>query len=202
MVDVSMLDVQIALTTYRGKYYLVAGEVPKAVGTAHVSSVPLRAYRTKDSYITIEAFLDHFWKNLCRAIENEPLAEDPRFNSRAARLQNRKEVDKILEDAFVKKTTDEWMKIFETIEVPAGPVNTLDKAFADPQVLARNMVVEIDSPHMGKLKDVGNPIKISGVERQIYNPPPLLGEHSEEILRNHLGYSAEKIAGLKKKNVI
>lgn len=201
-VDVGMLDVQISLHTYRAKYYLVAGEIPKPVGTGHVSSVPLRAYRTKDSYIVVEAFMDHFWRNLCRAIGMESLSEDPRFNSRSKRLENREEVDRILEEAFLKKTTDEWIEIFDEIEVPSGPINTLDKALADPQVLSRNMLIEIDSPHTGKLKDVGNPIKISGVDEEIFKPPPLLGEHTEMILKNMLGYSTEKIAELKEKDII
>jgi crotonobetainyl-CoA:carnitine CoA-transferase CaiB-like acyl-CoA transferase len=201
-VDVGMLDVQISLHTYRAKYYLVAGEIPKPVGTGHVSSVPLRAYRTKDSYIVIEAFMDHFWRNLCRAIGMESLADDPRFNSRSKRLENREEVDRILEEAFLKKTTNEWIEIFDEIEVPSGPINTLDKALADPQVLSRNMIIEIDSPHTGKLKDVGNPIKISGVDEEIFNPPPLLGEHTEMILKNMLGYSTKKIAELKEKDII
>lgn len=201
-VDVGMLDVQISLHTYRAKYYLVAGEIPRPVGTGHVSSVPLRAYRTKDSYIVIEAFMDHFWRNLCRAIGMESLADDPRFNSRSKRLENREEVDRILEEAFLKKTTDEWIEIFDEIEVPSGPINTLDKALADPQVLSRNMIIEIDSPHTGKLKDVGNPIKISGVDEEIFNPPPLLGEHTEMILKNMLGYSTKKIAELKEKDII
>ena len=201
-VDISMLDVMAALHTYRAKYFFVAGEIPKPVGTAHVSSVPLRAYKTKDTYIVIEAFMDHFWRNLCHVLELDHLADDPRFNSRQNRLTNRKELDLILEEAFLKKTTDEWQALFDITEVPAGPINALDKVFADPQVLARNMVVEIDSPHTGKLKDVGNPIKMSGVDAPVYNPPPLLGEHSEVILSSMLGYTKEMIDNLREKKVI
>ena len=102
MVDISMLDVMAALHTYRAKYYFVAGEVPKAVGTAHVSSVPLRAYRTKDTYIVIEAFMDHFWRNLCQVLGLAHLADDPRFNSRQNRLTNRDELDRLLEEAFLR----------------------------------------------------------------------------------------------------
>jgi crotonobetainyl-CoA:carnitine CoA-transferase CaiB-like acyl-CoA transferase len=202
MVDISMLDVLIALSTYRAKYYFVAGEIPKPVGTAHVSNVPLRAYRTKDSYVVIEAFMDHFWKNLCRAMGMESLADDPRFDSRAKRLEHREELDKILEEGFLKKTNDEWIEVFNEIEVPSGPLNDLGQALADPQVLARNMVVEIDSPHTGRVKDVGTPIKMSDVEQQTYSPPPLLGEHTEMILKDILGYSSEKIAGLRGKNIV
>ena len=201
-VDISMLDVMIALHTYRAKYYFVAGVVPQPVGTAHVSSVPLRAYRTKDSYIVIEAFMEHFWKNLCQVLEVEHLCDDPRFNSRQNRLTNREELDQLLETAFLKKTTDEWQALFDITEVPSGPINTLDKALSDPQVAYRNMVIEIDSPHTGKLKDVGNPIKMSGVDKPVYNPPPLLGEHSEMVLSELLGFSKEKIAALKEKKII
>jgi crotonobetainyl-CoA:carnitine CoA-transferase CaiB-like acyl-CoA transferase len=201
-VDISMLDVMIALHTYRAKYYFVAGEVPKPVGTAHVSSVPLRAYRTKDSYIVIEAFMEHFWRNLCEVLGLPHLADDPRFNSRPNRLINRNELDRLIGDAFLEKTTDEWQKLFDITEVPSGPINSLDKALSDPQVLWRQMVVEIDSPHTGKLKDVGNPIKMSGVETQVYNPPPLLGEHSELVLSKLLGYSSAEIARLREKKVI
>ncbi|MGB9700105.1 MAG: CaiB/BaiF CoA transferase family protein [Thermodesulfobacteriota bacterium] len=201
MVDISMLDVQIALHTYRAKYYFVAGEIPQPVGTAHVSNVPLRAYQTKDSYIVIEAHMDHFFKNLCKCMGLDHLPDDPRFNSRAKRLENREQLDRILEEAFLKKTTAEWWDLFNKLEVPAGPIYTLDKALEDPQVLARNMVVEIDSPHVGRLKDVGCPIKASGVTPN-YNPPPALGEHTEQVLRNLLGYSPEKILELKNKGII
>jgi CoA:oxalate CoA-transferase len=202
MVDISMLDVQIALHTYRAKYYFVAGEVPQPVGTAHVSNVPLRAYRTKDSALVIEAYIDHFFRNLCTNMGMEKLADDPRFSTRAARLKNREELDRILEEAFLKKTTDEWLDLFVKLEVPSGPINTVDKAMADPQVLSRNMVVEIDSPHVGKTRDVGSPIKVSGVERIQYVHPPALGEHTEQILKNLLGYSAEKIAALQGQKVV
>ena len=202
MVDVSMLDVQLALATYRAKYYFVAGTVPKPVGTAHVSNVPLRAYRTKDSYLVIEAFMEHFWKSLCQIMEMPSLVDDPRFNSRAIRLDHREELDKILEEAFLRKTTHEWLDLLYNAGIPAGPINTLAEAFEDPQILARNMVVEIDSPHTGKIKDVGNPIKLSDVDEEVYAPPPLLGEHTDTVLQEILGYSPEKLSELKEKGAI
>ncbi len=202
MVDISMLDVQIALHTYRAKYYFVAGEIPQPVGTAHVSNVPLRAYPTKDSALVIEAYIDHFFRNLCKNMDMEKLADDPRFSTRVQRLENREELDRILEEAFLKKTTDEWLELFVKLEVPAGPINTVDKAMADPQVLSRDMVVEIDSPHVGRTKDVGSPIKVSGVDQVKYIHPPALGEHTEQVLKDILGYGAEKIATLRKQKVI
>ncbi|MBW2145596.1 MAG: CoA transferase [Deltaproteobacteria bacterium] len=202
VVDISLLDVQIALHTYRGKYYFVAGEVAKPVGTAHVSSVPLRAYRTKDSWVVIEAFMEHFWQALCKAMGIEQVAYDERYNSRAKRLEHREEVDRILEEKFLTKTTDEWMELFLQYEIPSGPINTLDKAFSDPHVLSRDMIVEIDHPVAGKLKDLGNPVKLPGAGATVYNPPPLLGQHNEEILRDLLGYGPEKIDELRKSNVI
>jgi len=202
MVDISMLDVQLALHTYRAKYYFVAGEVPQPVGTAHVSNVPLRAYRTKDSALVIEAYIDHFFRNLCKNLDMEHLADDPRFSTRANRLKNREELDRILEEAFLTKTTAEWWDLFIKLEVPSGPIYTVAEAVADPQVLSRNMVVEIDSPHVGKTRDVGSPIKVSGVDQTQYVYPPALGEHTEQILKNLLGYSADKIKGLKSQKVV
>ena len=201
MVDISMLDVQIALHTYRAKYYFVTGEVPQPVGTAHVSNVPLRAYRTKDSALVIEAYIDHFFRNLCKNMGMERLADDPRFSTRAKRLENREGLDRILEEVFLTKTTDEWLDLFVKLEVPSGPINTVDKAMADPQVTSRNMVVEIDSPHVGRTKDVGSPVKVSGAEAR-YIHPPSLGEHTDEILENLLGYSADKIANLRNMRVV
>ena len=202
MVDISMLDVQLALHTYRAKYYFVAGEVPQPVGTAHVSNVPLRAYRTKDSALVIEAYIDHFFRNLCKNLDMEHLADDPRFSTRANRLKNREELDRMLEEAFLTKTTAEWWDLFIKLEVPSGPIYTVAEAVADPQVLSRNMVVEIDSPHVGKTRDVGSPIKVSGVDQTQYVYPPALGEHTEQILKNLLGYSADKIKGLKSQKVV
>jgi CoA:oxalate CoA-transferase len=202
MVDIAMLDVQLALHTYRAKYNFVAGEIPQPVGTAHVSNVPLRAYRTKDSALVIEAYIDHFFRNLCTNMGMEKLSDDPRFSTRAARLKNREELDRILEEGFLKKTTDEWLELFVKLEVPAGPINTVDKAVADPQVLFRNMVVEIDSPHVGKTRDVGSPIKVSGVDQVRYVYPPALGEHTDHVLKDLLGYSGDKIAALKNQKVV
>jgi crotonobetainyl-CoA:carnitine CoA-transferase CaiB-like acyl-CoA transferase len=201
-VDIAMLDVLISLHTYRAKYYFVAGEIPKPVGTGHVSSVPLRGYKTKDSHIVIEAFMDHFWRNLCRVIGREELADDPRFLSRQKRLENRTEVDRILEEAFLTKTTEEWMRLFDETEVPAGPIYTLDKALQDPQVQFRNMVIEIDSPHTGPLKDLGNPIKMSDMGAPVYQPAPLLGEHTESLLTELLGFSAQDLSALREKKII
>jgi crotonobetainyl-CoA:carnitine CoA-transferase CaiB-like acyl-CoA transferase len=202
MVDISMLDVQLALHTYRAKYYFVAGEVPQPVGTAHVSNVPLRAYRTKDSALVIEAYIDHFFRNLCKNMDMEHLADDPRFNTRANRLKNREELDRILEEAFLTKTTAEWWDLFIKLEVPSGPIYTVAEAVADPQVLSRNMVVEIDSPHVGKTRDVGSPIKVSGIDQVRYVYPPALGEHTDHVLKELLGYSADKIAALKNQKVV
>jgi CoA:oxalate CoA-transferase len=202
MVDISMLDVQVALHTYRAKYYFATGEVPQPVGTGHVSNVPLRAYRTKNSALVIEAYIDHFFRNLSQNMEMEHLADDPRFNTRAKRLENREALDAILEAAFLQKTTEEWLELFVKREVPGGPINTVDKTLSDPQVLSRDMVVEIDSPHTGKMKDVGSPLKFSGKETIPYRYPPALGEHTDEVLRKWLGYPDGKIAALRNSKVI
>jgi CoA:oxalate CoA-transferase len=111
-------------------------------------------------------------------------------------------VDRILEEVFLTKTTEEWMRLFDETEVPAGPIYTLDKALQDPQVQFRNMVVEIDSPHTGPLKDLGNPIKMSDMGTPVYQPAPLLGEHTESLLTELLGFSAQDLSALREKKII
>lgn len=201
-IDVSMLDTQISLMTYRAQYYLLESVIPEPVGSGHVSAIPIRAFMAKDEkYLTVEASPDKFFQNLCRALELGPLWEDPRFNSLGTRLQNKDALYGILEEKFLKKNRDEWVELLIKGDVPVGPVNNLAEALSDPSVLARNMVVPVN--HMGEeIKMVGNPIKMSEIGEEAYEAPPTLGEHTDEILRELLGFSEEKIKKLRHKKII
>jgi crotonobetainyl-CoA:carnitine CoA-transferase CaiB-like acyl-CoA transferase len=201
-IDLSLLDCLISLHTYVAQYYFASGETPQLIGSGHQSVVPYRAYRTKDGFITIAVFVEKFWALLCKVIGEPQLASDLRYNSTTSRLKNRQEVDSLLENKFVSKTTQEWMTLLEREGVPAAPVNTLDMVFKDPQVLAREMVVEVEHPKCGKLKMLGNPVKQPEVESQPLSPTPLLGEHTEQVLRDVLALSPDEISALKKECVI
>jgi len=201
-IEMSLLDCLVALHTYVAQYYFTSNDIPQLVGSGHMSVVPYRAYKTKDIYITIAVFVEKFWGKLCEVIGRPELGNDPRFNSVAQRLKNRNQVDKLLEACFLTKTSDEWIKLLYKAGVPAAPVNTIDRVFKNEQVLARDMLVDIDHPKGGKIKNVGNPVKQPEVKDQPFNPSPLLGQHTEEILSDILGYSKDDIDKLRNEQVI
>lgn len=201
-IDVSLLDCQVSLLTYVAQYYLFSGEIPKPIGSGHQSVVPYGAFKTKDIYIVISIFVEKFWVKLCKVLGDEALASDPRFDTHLKRHQNRDQLIPILEELFQKKGGYEWLELLNEEGIPAGPINTVDRVLSDPQVLARHMVVDIDHPKCGPIKMVGNPIKMSGSDDKGYEASPTLGQHTQEILSDLLGYSKAKIEELRKEGVI
>ena len=197
-IDISMLDCQISLLTYRGQYYLSAGEIAQSLGTEHASVVPSRAFKTKTIDIVIDCNLQRIFDEFCSLAGIPEVASDPRFNSRENRFTHRKELYDIMEKLFMTRTGEEWLELLEA-RIPIAPINTVDKALADPQILSRNMIPEIDYGSGRKLKIIGNPIKMSEIEEEKYTPAPRLGEHTEEVLRGLLCYSPEDIEKLKQK---
>jgi CoA:oxalate CoA-transferase len=200
--DISMVDGLLSLMTYRAQYYFLEKALPGPLGSGHVSQVPIRAYEAKDGkYLAIDSAQDKFFQNLCRAMGIEEVAQDPRFHSMGARLKNRAAADEILEKKFREKDRDEWVDILIKGDIPVGPVNNLAQALIDPSILARHMVVPVN--HQGEeIQMVGNPIKMSEMGRETFEGAPTLGQHTEQILFERLGYSGEQIAGLKNEKVI
>jgi crotonobetainyl-CoA:carnitine CoA-transferase CaiB-like acyl-CoA transferase len=200
--DIAMLDAQISLMTYRAQYYFLEKVIPEPIGSGHVSAVPIRAFKAKDGkYLSIDAAQDKFFNGVCQVLGIEDVGQDPRFHSRSARLKNRDALMKILEDKFLGKNRDEWLDLLIKADVPAGPVNNLAEALSDPSVLARNMVVSVD--HLGeKIQMVGNPIKMSKIKEECFKGAPTLGQHTEEILSQYLGYTPEQIKNLRNRQVI
>lgn len=191
-VDTSLLDSQVAWLTYRAGEYFASGKLPEKVGSGHPMIVPYQAFKAKDEYINIAVGNDQLWKRFCKVVNLENLMDDPRFATNAKRVENRKELIPIISRVIETKTGNEWLKLFEEAGIPAGPIYTLDKLFADPQVIHRKMVVEIDHPKAGKIKVTGVPVKLSETPGAITSPPPLLGQHNWEVLEA-LGYSKEEI---------
>ncbi len=200
-VDISLLDCQISLLIYRGLYYLYAGEIAQPVGSGHVSGVPIRAFKTKTFDIVVDANTDKFFYELCAGMGLQDLISDPRFRTRADRLKNKDALYAILEERFLQQTGEEWLQILEG-RLPVGPINTVDMALRDPQVLMRNMVIE--TPHRSgeKMKLIGNPVKLPQAGPETYTPPPVLGEHTEIILREILNLTPAEIKRLKEKQII
>lgn len=206
-VDVSMLDVQIALQAHLGQFYLVSGQVPTPIGSGHPANVPIGAFQTKDGkYIQLHCPTNEFFQKLALMIStNVPgaatLPEDPRFVDAGSRLAHRDELEDILREAFLAKPRDEWLELIRSADVPAGPVYNIGEALADPQVLFRHMVVETEHPTANRYKMAGNPIKM-GQDDESFSPAPLLSQHTEEIFTELLGYTPEKIHSLKDAGVI
>ncbi|NIM89399.1 MAG: CoA transferase [Candidatus Aminicenantes bacterium] len=201
-IDISLLDCQAAFLTYVAQYYILNGRVPGPIGSGHQTVVPYQAFQTKDEYIAIAIFVEKFWEKLCRVLGLAPLVEDAKFCTNDLRRENKAELLPILEKKFLEKTAAEWLNLLADEGIPSAPVNTVDKVLSDPQLLSRNMLVEADHPAYGKVRVLGNPMKMSEIEEQAFAAAPTLGEHTEEILSELLGYSEAQIEKLRKENLI
>jgi crotonobetainyl-CoA:carnitine CoA-transferase CaiB-like acyl-CoA transferase len=200
-VDASMLDSQVAWMTYQAGYYFATGQNPRRLGTAHPSLVPYQAFRVKDGYVNVAVGSEAIWARFTAAIGAPHLAADPRFRTNADRVEHREALIPLLEAVFVTSTMAEWTQTLEAAGVPAGPIYQLSDLFSDPQVHHRRMVVEIDHPRAGRIKQTGVPIKLSQTPGRIASPPPMLGQHTEAILRE-LGCTDAEIAALRRDGAI
>lgn len=201
-VDVGLMDCMVSLLTYVGQYHLIDGRVPGPVGSAHQSVVPYQAFATKDIYIVVAVFVEKFWHAFCEVLGIDELADDPRFADNDQRREHRDELTPILERIFLTRSGDEWVKLLSEAGVPCSPINTLDRVFSEPQVAARDMLVETDHPRAGQIRSIGNPVKTSPFAEQSSAPAPLLGQHTDEVLRDILGYAPQHILGLREEGVI
>lgn len=197
-VDIALLDCHVSLLSYFASYYLLAGDVTRAVGSGHPSAEPYGAFPTADGYVVIAVYNESFWPKLCEALGQPELATDPRFALNRERVRNRRELRARLRTIMERQTTDHWVAALAAVGVPAGPINSIDRTLADPQVRYRNMIVEVAHSLCGTLRLPGNPVKLSrhGGARSL--PPPVLGEHGERILRDFLSYSPERVAALRR----
>jgi formyl-CoA transferase len=200
-IDLSLLDCQISLLIYRGLYYFYGAEIAQPVGSGHVSAIPIRAFKTKTFDIVIDANTDKFFQELCCGMGLQDLVSDPRFLNRGLRLKNKEALYRIMEQTFLEKSGEEWLKILEG-RVPVGPINTVDRALKDPQILAREMVVEATHRSGEKMKLLGNPIKMSGAEKRQFTPPPGLGEQTDQVLSGLLNLRPQEIKALRDKKIV
>jgi formyl-CoA transferase len=202
-IDIALLDSQVAWLANQASNYLISGKVPHRLGNAHPNIVPYETFKAKDGvYIALGVASNNQWQKFCKLAQLEHLMDDPRYTTNPKRVENRKELVSFLKGIFLKKTSGEWLKLLTEGEIPSAPINTIDRVFADPQVLAREMLVEMEHPITGKYKVVGSPMKLSETPVQYRIPPPLLGEYTEEVLRGILGYEKARIARLREEKVI
>lgn len=199
MVDISMLDCQITVLENAFVRYLNAGEIPRALGTRHPVYTPFQVFPTKDGYIAvaISGGLNDQWPLFCAVIDRVDIIDDPRFADGWLRTQHYEVLEPILTQAFKARTTREWIREFEQVGIPCGPVNAIPQVAVDPQVAARNMIVEVSHPTAGKFKVVNVPFKFSRSECYVERASPELGQHTEEVLSGILGMSEEEISRLR-----
>lgn len=201
-VDISMLDVQISLLNYMATMHLMSGHVPERIGNSHFVHVPYNAYRTRDGHIIIACIGDAFFAKF-REMLPLPELQDERYRTQPARYADKALIDEAIERALVKEDSSFWLTRLRAARIPCAPVNDFAKALSDPQVLARDMVIEVPLPEGGTVRMPGNPVKLSGdAPEASFTAPPTLGQHSDAVLASLLGYSPGRIAALRADRVV
>jgi formyl-CoA transferase len=182
-IDTSLFEGALALSIWETAELWATGRTPEPLGSAHRLTAPYQALRTRDGHITVGGNNQRLWERTCAAIGREDLVEDPRFATNADRMANRAELVAELESALAARDTDAWVQTLEAAGVPVGPIHDYRQVFEDPHTLAREMMVEVEHPVEGTIKALGIPVKLSDTPGAVRRPAPLLGEHTEEILR-------------------
>ena len=200
--DMSMIDGLFATLENAVTRYTINGEIPTPLGGIHPSITPFQGYQTADSWIIATAGTNQLFAKLCKVIGLENLSADPRFVTNPLRTKNRRELNVILDPVMKTKTTAEWEKIFEEASIPYSPINNIQQICEDPHIRYRGMLAEIDQPAVGKMRIANSPIRLSETPGHVYAPAPLLGQHSEDVLREILGYSQAEIDKLKEDEII
>jgi crotonobetainyl-CoA:carnitine CoA-transferase CaiB-like acyl-CoA transferase len=201
-IDVALLDSQIAWLANVAQNYLATGEAPARYGNAHPSIVPYESFPTADGFIAVGIGTDAQYRKFCVAAGCPELAGDPRFATNQARVEHRRALIPQLQAIFRTQPTGAWLELFTALGVPAGPINDVATALEDPHVQARGMVQEVDHPTAGRIKLLGPVAKFDRTPATVRSAPPPLGYHTEEVLRDLLGYDAAHIADLRQRGVI
>lgn len=196
-VDVAMLDCQVSILENAISRYFVTGVSPKPAGNRHASVVPFEPFETSDGEIMIAVGNDTLWQKFCQCINADEMANDERFTTNKLRADNYDALRPLVAEPLKTKTTKEWQTIFDEAGVPNGPINDMEHVVNDPQVLAREMIVSVDHPKVGEVKMPGVPIKMSETQGKVRFAPPVLGQHTEEILKELAGLSDEEISDLR-----
>ena len=201
-IDMALLDTQVAMLANVGSNYLNSGKPPKRWGNAHANIVPYQTFACSDGHIIVAAGNDGQYQKFVEAGGRPELARDPRFATNPLRVQNRDVLVPLLAEMVATRRRDEWIAMLEEVGVPCGPINDVGEVFANEQVRARGMAVELPHPSAGKVTLVPSPMKMSATPATSAKAPPLLGEHTDEVLRDVLGKNGDEIAALRGKGVV
>jgi crotonobetainyl-CoA:carnitine CoA-transferase CaiB-like acyl-CoA transferase len=201
-VDIGMLDTHVAWLANQGMNYLATGENPPRLGNQHPNIVPYQVFPTKDGYLVLSVGNDPTFKRFCENFELTHLLEDARFATNAARVENRQLVTDTLTPVMKQQSTTWWVDRLEALKIGCGPINTLKEVFADPHVQARGVLIDMEHSSGARVQVIANPVRLSETPADYRLPPPVLGEHTEEILQDLLGISGKEMASLKAKGII
>jgi crotonobetainyl-CoA:carnitine CoA-transferase CaiB-like acyl-CoA transferase len=203
-IDIGMLDTHVAWLANQGMNYLSTGKNPARLGNQHPNIVPYQVMPTSDGYIVLSIGNDPTFERFCKLSGDEKLINDPKFKTNAARVSNREFVTNTLNEITKRNTSEWWLTELEKQKIGCGPINTLSEVFSDPHVKAREMIIEMEHAKTGKapLKLIANPIKMQETPPSYRLSPPLLGEHTEEILSEKIGLSLDEIKILKDQGII
>ena len=202
LIDVGMLDCQVAILENAMVRYFSTGDIPRPLGRRHPAITPFEVFESADGYVVIAIGNNELWRKFCEHVDRHELIDDERFQTNALRTENHESLFPILAEIMCHRTTDAWVEALEEIGVPCGPVNTVDKVANDPQVLARDMIAEVEHDTTGTVQVPGIPIKLSETPGQIDAPAPNLGEHTSEVLTDLLKLGAEEVNQLKQDGVV
>lgn len=201
VVDMALLDTQVAMLANLGATYMVTRQAPRRAGNAHQNIVPYQVFEVADGHLILAVGNDGQFERFCAVAGRPELAADPRFAKNADRVRHREALVPLLAEVLRTRSRADWLGALEAAKVPCGPINDLDDVFADPQVQARAMTTTVQHPLAGPLALVGSPIKLSGTPVQVRRAPPLLGQHTEEVLAE-IGFGADAVRGLRERGVV
>ena len=201
-IDLALLDSQVAMLANQNLNFLTSGAAPGRAGNAHPNIVPYQTFATADGHLILAVGNDGQFRRFCELADSPELAADARFATNRARVENRATLIPLLEPLLRRRTTRDWVAALEPEGVPCGPINRLNEVFGDPQVTHRGMRVELPHPSAGRVPLVANPMRFSATPIEYQAPPPLLGEHTEQVLRERLAMDEEEIARLRAQKVI
>ncbi len=201
-IDMALFDCQVAALANQATNYLAGGMVPERLGNAHPNIVPYQVFATADGHLILATSNDNQFRRFAAVAGLETVAADPRYSTNAERVANRQAVVDLLTPVFAQRTTAQWIADLEAANVPCGPINRIDDVFADPQAIARGLTMTMQHAAAGPLELVASPLRLSATPAEYRNAPPLLGEHTDEILSAVLNLSAEEIARLRRSGVV
>jgi crotonobetainyl-CoA:carnitine CoA-transferase CaiB-like acyl-CoA transferase len=201
-VEISMQDAMAALLTYQAGIYFGTGQKPGRRGNKHPSIVPYEVFRAADAYLTLGVANDSLWERCCAALEHPELTKDPRYATVADRVQHREALVPRLNEILAARTADEWLKRFEAAGVPAGRIRTVAEVCESPHLKARGMIVTLPHPKAGEVRVLGVPIRLHATPGKAATAPPVLGQHTERVLRGVLGLARPEIARLRAAGVV